>query len=48
MGGGGVHTRTEGRQTLSSQILICFDNNASEAEVMTDIKNSRKVKHKIH
>ena len=44
----GVYTRTEGRQTLSSQFLICFDNNASEAEAITDTKKSRKVNHQIH
>ena len=44
----GVHTRTEGRQTLSPQFLICFDNNASEAEVITDTRKSRKVNHQIH
>ena len=27
---------------------ICFDNNASEAEVITDTKKSRKVNHQIH
>ena len=43
-----TYTRTEGRQTLSSRFLICFDNNASEAEVVTDIKKSRKVNCKIH
>ena len=27
---------------------ICFDNNASEAEVITDTKKSRKVNHQVH
>ena len=43
-----AHTRTEGRQTLSIQFLICFDNNASEAEVITDTKKSRKANRQIH
>ena len=42
-----VHARTEGRQTLSSQLLIPFDNNASDAEVITDTKKSRKLNHKM-
>ena len=27
---------------------ICFDNSASEAEIITDTKKSRKVNHQIH
>ena len=46
----GVHTRTEGKQSFPLQwrgrCAICLDNNASEAEVITDTKKSRKVNHK--
>ena len=45
-----VHTRTEGRRTFPLQgvCTICFDNSASEAEVITDPKKSRKVNYQIH
>ena len=40
-------TRTEGRKTNISSAMEectnCFDNNASEAEVVTDMKKLRKV-----
>ena len=32
----------------NGECTICFDNNASEAEVITDTKKSRKVNHQIH
>ena len=39
----------EDKQFLyNGECTICFDNNASEAEVITDTKKSRKVNHQIH
>ena len=45
----GVHTlvQKEGKH-FSSQLLICFNNDASEAEAVTDIKKPRKVNDQIH
>ena len=46
----GVQKRTEGSQTFPLQwwVTICFDNSASEAEVITDIMKSGKMSHQIH
>ena len=46
---GSVRTRTEGRQIFPLRWVctICLDNDASEAEVITDTKKSR-VNHQIH
>ena len=45
----GVHTlvQKEGKH-FSSQLLICFNNDASEAEAVTDVKKPRKVNDQIH
>ena len=44
----GVHTPVQKEDTFSSQLLICFHDSASKAEVITDIKKLRKVNYQIH
>ena len=46
--GGRRKDHEERRQTFSSQLLICLNDDAIEAKVVTDVKKLRKVNHQIH